>query len=157
MTIELYTIGKTDSEEINALISDYSKRINRSVKFSITTLPDVRNTRKMPVEQQKQAEGEMLLRQLKPEDCVILLDEHGEEMRSVEFAEFLERRMGSGAKRLCFVIGGPYGFSKDVYARSDIKISLSQMTFSHQLVRVIFAEQLYRGISIINHTPYHHE
>ena len=157
MTIELYAIGKTDSEEINALISDYSKRINRSVKFSITTLPDVRNTRNMPVEQQKLAEGEMLLRQLKPEDCVVLLDEHGEEMRSVEFAEFLERRMGSGMKRLCFVIGGPYGFSKEVYARSNMKISLSKMTFSHQLVRVIFTEQLYRGISIINHTPYHHE
>ena len=157
MTIELYTVGKTDAEEINALISDYSKRINRSVKFSITMLPDVRNTRKMPVEQQKQSEGEMLLRQLKPEDYVVLLDEHGEEMRSVEFAEFLERRMGSGSKRLCFVIGGPYGFSKEVYARSDMQISLSKMTFSHQLVRVIFAEQLYRGISIINHTPYHHE
>lgn len=157
MTIELLMIGKTDSEEIGALISDYSKRINRSIKFSITALPDIRNTRNMPAEQQKQAEGEMLLRQFRPDDRVVLLDEHGSEMRSVEFAEFLERQMGSGIKRLCFVIGGPYGFSKEVYARSDMKISLSRMTFSHQLVRVVFAEQLYRGLSIINRTPYHHE
>ena len=150
-------IGKTDMDEINSLISEYSKRINRNIKFSITALPDIRNTRNMPAEQQKQAEGEMLLRQFKPEDRIILLDEHGTEMRSVEFAEFLERQMGSGIKRLCFVIGGPYGFSKEVYARSDMKISLSKMTFSHQLVRVVFAEQLYRGLSIINRTPYHHE
>lgn len=157
MTIDLILIGKTDTDEIAALVSDYSKRINRYTKFSVVMLPDVRGGKKMPSDVQKQAEGEMILRQLTPGDHVVLLDERGTEMRSVEFASWLDKRMSTGCKRLCFIVGGPYGFSKEVYDRADAMVSLSRMTFSHQIIRAIFAEQLYRAFSIIHNTPYHHE
>lgn len=157
MVIDLILIGKTDSEEIAALLSDYSRRINRSIKFSVIILPDVRNSRKLPQSVQRQNEGEAILRQLSVQDTVILLDEKGEEMRSVEFASWLGKRLSGTDRRLCFVVGGPYGFSPEVYARANGMVSLSKMTFSHQLIRAIFAEQLYRAFSILNHTPYHHE
>ena len=157
MTIDLILIGKTDSEAIAALVSDYSKRINRYIKFAVVILPDVRSSRKMPAEVQKQAEGEMILRQITQGDTVVLLDEKGKSMRSVEFASWIEKRIATGGKRICFVVGGPYGFSDDVYARANEKLSLSKMTFSHQMVRVIFAEQLYRAFTIIKGEPYHHE
>lgn len=157
MTIDLILIGKTDSEEIASLVSDYSKRINRFVKFSVTILPDVRSSRKLPENVQRQSEGDMILRQLSPQDTVILLDEKGSEMRSVEFASWIGGKLAGTGRRLCFVVGGPYGFSKEVYERADGMVSLSRMTFSHQIIRAIFAEQLYRALSIINHTPYHHE
>lgn len=157
MVIDLILIGKTDSEEIAALLSDYSRRINRSIKFSVIILPDVRSSRKLPQSVQRQNEGEMILRQVSTQDTVILLDEKGEEMRSVEFASWLGKRLSGTDRRLCFVVGGPYGFSPEVYARANGMVSLSKMTFSHQLIRAIFAEQLYRAFSILNHTPYHHE
>lgn len=157
MTIDLILIGKTDSEAVAALVSDYSKRINRYIKFSVVILPDVRSSRKMPAEVQKQAEGEMILHQITQGDTVVLLDEKGKSMRSVEFASWLEKRIATGGKRICFIVGGPYGFSREVYERADAMLSLSPMTFSHQIVRAIFAEQLYRAFSIINNTPYHHE
>ncbi len=157
MTADLIVVGKTDSEAVNALVNTYLKRINRYVKFSIITLPDLRNTKSLSEETQKRQEGEMLLKQFGEGDWVVLLDERGEEFRSVEFAAWLQKRMNSGVKRLVFVIGGPYGFSPEVYERSNGSISLSRMTFSHQLVRAIFTEQLYRGFAILRNEPYHHE
>lgn len=157
MQIELIVIGKTDSQEVAALVELYAKRVNRYCRFAVTTLPDVRNTRHLTARQQCTAEGEALLRQFGEDDYVVLLDEHGEEMRSVEFATWLQKRLNSGRKRLVMVIGGPYGFSDAVYARADAQLSLSRMTFSHQIVRAIFAEQIYRAFAILNNEPYHHE
>ena len=157
MTVELIVIGKTDSKEIAALVEMYARRVNFYCKFAVTALPDVRNTRNLTVKQQRTAEGEAILRQTTDGDYVVLLDERGEEMRSVEFAYWLQKRMNSGVKRLVLVIGGPYGFSDEVYRRADAKLSLSRMTFSHQIVRAIFAEQIYRAFTILNNEPYHHE
>lgn len=157
MNIELIVIGKTDSMQIEALVGDYVRRVNFYCKFTLTILPDVRNTKKMSIKQQREAEGEAILRQTLDGDCVVLLDERGEQMRSVEFACWLQKRLNSGVKRLLLVIGGPYGFSERVYARADFKLSLSRMTFSHQFVRAIFAEQLYRAFTILKNEPYHHE
>ena len=151
MTIELIVIGKTDSKEIAALVELYARRVNHYCRFAVTSLPDVRNTKNMTVRQQRTAEGEAILRQLSDGD------ERGEEYRSVEFALWLQKRLNSGVKRLVLVIGGPYGFSDEVYARADGRLSLSRMTFSHQIVRAIFAEQIYRAFTILNNEPYHHE
>ena len=157
MQIELIVIGKTDSKEIESLVAIYARRVNRYCKFGITVLPDVRNTRSLTVKQQRTAEGEALVRQFSEGDFVALLDERGEEQRSVEFALWLQKRLNSGTKRLVVVIGGPYGFSDEVYARAHARLSLSRMTFSHQIVRAIFAEQLYRAFTILRNEPYHHE
>ncbi len=157
MSIELIVIGKTDSKEVAALVELYVRRVNHYCKFAVTTLPDARNNRHLTARQQCAAEGEALLRQFGEGDWVVLLDERGEEMRSTEFAAWLQKRLNSGIKRLVMVIGGPYGFSEAVYARADGRVSLSRMTFSHQLVRAIFAEQIYRAFSILNNEPYHHE
>ncbi len=157
MSIELIVVGKTDSKEVNALVEMYLKRVNHYCRFAITTLPDVKNTKSLSVKQQRTLEGEAILRQLGEGDYVVLLDEKGEEMRSVEFAYWLQKRMNSGMRRLVLVIGGPYGFSEELYARANGKLSLSRMTFSHQIVRAIFAEQIYRAFTILNNEPYHHE
>lgn len=157
MQIELIVIGKTDSKEIEALVALYARRVNRYCKFDVTVLPDVRNTKSLTVKLQRTAEGEALLRQFSESDFVALLDERGQEMRSVEFALWLQKRLNSSVKRLVIVIGGPYGFSDEVYARADAKLSLSRMTFSHQIVRAIFAEQIYRAFTILRNEPYHHE
>lgn len=157
MTIELIAIGKTDLGEVSSLFDIYAKRVSRYVKFSFTTLPDVRVSKKTAPAVVKRQEGEMLLRRIGDGDYVVLLDEQGEEMRSREFASWLDKRIAAGGKRICFIIGGAYGFSDDVYARSDSKLSLSKMTFSHQIIRAIFAEQLYRAFSIINNEPYHND
>lgn len=157
MNIELIVIGKTDSKEVASLVEMYAKRVNFYCKFAITALPDVKNTRNLTVKQQRTAEGEMLLRQFAEGDYVVLLDERGEEMRSVEFAYWLQKRMNSGMRRLVLVIGGPYGFSEAVYARANARLSLSRMTFSHQIVRALFAEQIYRAFTILHNEPYHHE
>ncbi len=157
MILELIVIGKTDSKEVSALVEEYARRVNRYCRFSLTVLPDVRDTRKLTPRQQAAAEGTAILRQLAEGDFVALLDERGEEMRSAEFACWVQKRMNSGVKRLVMVIGGPYGFSDEVYARADARLSLSRMTFSHQIVRAIFAEQLYRAFTILNNEPYHHE
>ena len=157
MQIELIVVGKTDSKEVTALVEMYQKRVNHYCRFAITTLPDLRNTKNLSSQQQNQREGERILDQLTESDYVVLLDEHGDELRSVEFAQWMRKRMVSGLKRLVFVIGGPYGFSDEVYRRANQKISLSKMTFSHQIVRAIFAEQIYRAFTILNNEPYHHE
>ena len=157
MNIDLLVVGKTDSAEIQSLVATYLKRLNFYTRVTLVTLPDLKNTRNISAESQKRQEGELLMRQFADGDYVVLLDEKGAEMRSVEFSMWLQKRMNSGVRRLCFVIGGPYGFSKTVYARADESISLSRMTFSHQIIRAIFAEQLYRAFTIIRNEPYHHE
>lgn len=157
MQIELIVIGKTDSPEVEALTALYARRVNHYCKFDLTVLPDVRNTRSLTVRQQRTAEGAALLHQLAEGDFVALLDERGEQFRSVEFALWIQKRMNSGLKRLVLVIGGPYGFSDEVYARANARISLSKMTFSHQIVRAIFTEQIYRAFTILRNEPYHHE
>ena len=157
MNIELIVVGKTDSKEVNALVDNYTKRINFYNRFNITYIPDVKNTKSLSEAQQKTSEGEAIMRLLDPSDRVVLLDEKGSEFRSVEYADWLQKRMNSGVKRLVFIIGGPYGFSPEVYARANEKISLSKMTFSHQIIRAIFTEQLYRAFSILHNSPYHHE
>ena len=157
MNIDLLVVGKTDSAEIQSLVATYLKRLNFYTRVTLVTLPDLKNTRNISAESQKRQEGELLMRQFADGDYVVLLDEKGAEMRSVEFSMWLQKRMNSGVRRLCFVIGGPYGFSKSVYDRADESISLSRMTFSHQIIRAIFAEQLYRAFTIIRNEPYHHE
>ena len=157
MNIELIVVGKTDMKEVEALVTMYTKRLNHYVKFAITTLADVRNTKNLSAAEQKRMEGEAILRLVTDSDHLMLLDEHGLELRSIEFADLLQKRMSAGTKRLVFVIGGPYGFSDAVYQRANSKLSLSKMTFSHQIVRAIFTEQLYRAFTILTNEPYHHE
>lgn len=157
MNVELIVVGKTDMKEVEALVAMYTKRINHYVRFAITTIADVRNTRKLSEAEQRRLEGEAILRLINDSDHVALLDEHGAELRSIEFAELMQRRMSSGVKRLVYIIGGPYGFSDAVYQRANSKLSLSKMTYSHQLVRAIFTEQLYRAFTILKNEPYHHE
>ena len=157
MQIELIVVGKTDSKEVGALVEMYLKRINHYCRMAITTLPDIRNTKSLTTAQQSRSEGERILALVQESDFVVLLDERGAEHRSVEFAEWMGKRMNSGLKRLVFVIGGPYGFSEEGYRRANQQISLSRMTFSHQIVRAIFMEQIYRAFTILNNEPYHHE
>ena len=153
----MIVVGKTDMKEVEALVTMYTKRLNHYVRFAITTIADVRNTKKLSEAEQKRLEGEAILKLITDSDHLMLLDEHGAEYRSIEFADMLQRRMSAGTKRLVFVIGGPYGFSNAVYQRANSKLSLSKMTFSHQIVRAIFTEQLYRAFTILKNEPYHHE
>lgn len=150
-------VGKTVNKHFVELIDDYASRVKHYVGFDITVIPELKNTKHLSAEQQKQLEGEQILRQIQQGDHVVLLDEHGASFRSVEFAKYMEQKMHTVAKRLVFVVGGPYGFSPDVYAKAHEKISLSPMTFSHQMVRLIFVEQLYRAMTIMRGEPYHHE
>jgi 23S rRNA (pseudouridine1915-N3)-methyltransferase len=156
MKTELILVGRTVNKHFVAGIEDYAERITHYMPFGITTIPELKNTKNLTEEQQKQAEGELILKQITPSDTVVLLDEHGREYRSIELASWLEQKRNT-ARRLVFVIGGPYGFSSAVYARANEKISLSKMTFSHQMVRLIFTEQIYRACTIIKGEPYHHE
>lgn len=156
MKTTLILVGKTNGKLFSQGIEDYADRICHYMPFSVKVLPELKQTKSLSEEQQKTKEGEMILKFLSPSDDVILLDEHGAEYRSIEFAHWLEKKRNNG-RNLVFVIGGPYGFSQDVYKRAGSKISLSKMTFSHQMVRLIFAEQLYRACTIIKGEPYHHE
>ena len=157
MNIALIMIGKTDSKNIETIVEDYLRRINYYTRFEPIVIPDLKNARNLTEEEQKRRESELILKQIGESDYVVLLDERGIQMRSIEFAAWLQKRMNSGIKRLCFVIGGPYGFSQELYDRANSMLSLSKMTFSHQIIRAIFAEQLYRGFTILNNEPYHHE
>lgn len=157
MNVDLIVVGRTDSEPVGRIVEEYMRRINFYVKFSIVTLPGLRNTRNMPPAAQKKEEGEAILKQISAGDHVVLLDEKGASGTSRVFAAWLQKRFNGGCRRLVFVIGGPYGFSEAVYSRADEKISLSAMTFSHQIIRVVFVEQLYRAFTIINNEPYHHD
>lgn len=152
----LIQVGKTVNKHFTAGICDYVERINHYMPFEVVTIPELRNTKNLSEEQQKQAEGELILKQLQPTDTIVLLDEHGKEFRSIEFARWLEQKQ-QNARRLVFVIGGPYGFSPAVYARANEQLSLSKMTFSHQMIRLTFTEQVYRACTIIRGEPYHHE
>ena len=156
MKTELILVGRTADKLFETGIKDYVTRIGHYMPFGLNVIPELRNTKSLSEEQQKQAEGEQILKLIQPQDTVVLLDEHGLEMRSVELAQWLERKRNT-ARRLMFVIGGPYGFSKDVYARANEKLSLSRLTFSHQMVRLVFVEQIYRACTIIKGEPYHHE
>lgn len=157
MKVALLLVGKTVNKHFVELIDDYASRLTHYVGFDIITIPELKNTKNLTAEQQKQQEGELILKQLQVGDHVVLLDEHGKELRSVEFSRLMEQRMQTVSKRMVFVIGGPYGFSPEVYAKANEKLSLSQMTFSHQMVRLIFVEQLYRAMTIMRGEPYHHE
>jgi len=157
MKIFLLVIGKTDETYLQKGIDIFLKRIPHYISFEMKVIPDLKNSKNLSEDQQKEKEGELIIQQLAPSDELILLDENGTETSSVEFARFLEKRMISGIKRLVFVIGGPYGFSATVYSRANGKLSLSKMTFSHQMVRLIFAEQLYRAMTILKGEPYHHQ
>ena len=157
MRIGLILVGKTVNKHFVELIDDYAGRVKHYVGFDITVIPELKKTKNLSTDQQKQQEGELILKQLQGGDHVVLLDEHGKEFRSVEFSKWVEQKMQTVNKRLVFIIGGPYGFSPEVYAKANEKISLSKMTFSHQMVRLIFVEQLYRAMTIMRGEPYHHE
>lgn len=157
MQFTLLVIGRTTDRHVQALIDDYSSRLQHYVPFSLDVIPELKNTRAMSAEQQKAAEADLIRKQLQPSDHVVLLDEHGTERRSVEFAQWLQKRMATGARRIVFIVGGPYGFDPSIHALANEEISLSQMTFSHQLIRVLFVEQLYRAHTILRGEPYHHE
>ncbi|CAN5285087.1 23S rRNA (pseudouridine(1915)-N(3))-methyltransferase RlmH [soil metagenome] len=156
MTIKLLGIGKTDESSLQSLTDVYIRRLQFYTKFEMEFIPDIKNSKNLAEAQQKQKEGELILQKINPSDFVILLDEKGKQYSSEEFSSFLQKRMNSGLKQAIFVIGGPYGFSEEVYKRADSKLSLSKMTFSHQMVRLFFVEQLYRGFTILKNEPYHH-
>ncbi|MEO8235389.1 MAG: 23S rRNA (pseudouridine(1915)-N(3))-methyltransferase RlmH [Flavobacterium sp.] len=157
MNIKLLAIGKTDNKNLQSLIDDYTKRLSFYIKFDLEVIADIKNVKNLSESQQKEKEGELILSKITPTDQLILLDENGKTFSSVAFSEELQKKMNSGIKTLVFVIGGPYGFSDEVYKKSFGKISLSQMTFSHQMVRLFFIEQLYRGFTILKNEPYHHQ
>jgi len=156
MKIKLIAIGKTDSKDLQPLIEEYSKRLSFYVSFNFEIIPDIKNAKNLSKKQQKIAEGNELLKRIEKSDTIIILDEKGKTFSSVEFSVFLQKKMNSGIKNLIFIIGGPYGFSEEIYQRANAKISLSTMTFSHQMVRLFFIEQLYRGFTILRNEPYHH-
>lgn len=156
MKLTLLLTGKTTDAHLQALIDDYVKRLTHYVPFSMQVLPDLKNAKALSMEQVKEQEGQLILKALTPNQEVILLDEHGREFRSMEFADYVQRKMASG-RDVTFVVGGPYGFSKAVYDRADGQVSISKMTFSHQMIRLLFTEQLYRAMTILHHEPYHHE
>ncbi len=157
MEITLITVGKTTTDYIQTGIQEYCKRLKRYVPFSIKHLPDIKNAKKLTESQQKDEEGKLILAELSVSDYVVLLDERGEMLTSREFSVFLQKGMLGGKKRMVFIIGGPYGFSPDVYARANYKLSFSKMTFSHEMIRLFFTEQVYRAMTILRGEPYHHD
>lgn len=156
MEIQLICIGKTDDPNLQKLISNYENRLKHYIKFTLLVIPDIKDAKNLSKEQQKTKEGELIENQIRISDVVVLLDENGKEFSSVGFSEYLNKKMSSGCKRLIFIIGGPYGFSKTLHQKYKGKISLSQMTFSHQMIRLFFVEQLYRANTILKNEPYHH-
>ncbi len=157
MDIKLIAIGKTDNKNLIQLINDYQKRLGFYIRFSFEILPDIKNTKNLSTEQQKEKEGALILSKLQSSDHLFLLDEKGVSYSSIEFSKYLQKKMNSGLKTMVFVIGGPYGFSEAVHKRTTAKISLSSMTFSHQMIRLFFIEQLYRAFTILKNEPYHHK
>lgn len=157
MNIKLLCVGKTDNKQLQAFVDEYSKRLNFYIKYSIETLPDIKNVKNLSEQEQKTKEGALILSKLGSYDHLVLFDENGKSFSSVGFSKFLQKKMNSGIKTLVFVIGGPYGFSQEVYNKAIGKVSLSQMTFSHQMVRLFITEQIYRGFTILKGEPYHHQ
>ena len=157
MKTTLIVVGRTVEPHFVTAIADYTQRTRRYLSFDIEVIPELKNTKSLTAEVQKEKEGDLILKALQPGDVVVLLDEGGKEMRSMEFAEYMRQKMNTVNRRLVFIIGGPYGFAPKVYAAAHEKLSMSRMTFSHQMIRLIFVEQLYRAMTILNGTPYHHE
>ncbi len=153
----LLTIGETDQKYIKDGIADYVKRLSFYIPFESKVIPDLKNRSSLSLENQKEKEGQLILSNVASGDFLVLLDERGSELSSIEFSKWMEKKMVAGMRQLIFVIGGPYGFSKSVYERANGLVSLSKLTFSHQMVRLIFVEQLYRAMTIIKNEPYHHE
>lgn len=156
MKILLLAIGKTDDKNLRQLIENYENRLKHYIKFKLDIIPDIKNVKNLSESQQKEKEGELILKKLQPTDDLILLDENGKQFNSVEFSTYLQKKMNAGTKQLVFVIGGPYGFSDTIYKKAKGKISLSKMTFSHQMIRLFMTEQIYRGFTILKNEPYHH-
>jgi len=157
MKIKLLAIGKTDDKNLITLFESYQKRLKHYINFELEIIQDIKNVKNLSQLEQKEKEGELILKKLLPTDILVLLDEKGKEMRSIEFANYLQKKMNSGIKQIVFVIGGPYGFSDNVYKKAQGKIALSKMTFSHQMIRLFVVEQLYRAFTILKNEPYHHE
>jgi len=157
MKIKLIAIGKTDDKNLQALMDVYQNRLKHYINFQLEIIPDIKNAKNLSQAQQKEKEGELILKKINSTDQLVLLDENGKEFRSIEFSKYLQKKMLSGIKQLVFVIGGPYGFSDAVYKKATGKISLSKMTFSHQMIRLFVIEQLYRGFTILKNEPYHNE
>lgn len=157
MKIKLLVVGKTDHKGLQTMISEYEKRLRHYVKFELEVIQALKATKNMSVIEQQDKEGEAILLGISSSDLVILLDEQGKQYASVDFAGYLQKLMNAGTRQAVFVVGGPYGFSKAVHSRAQDKISLSLMTFSHQMVRLFFVEQLYRGFTILRNEPYHHQ
>ena len=157
MNVALLTVGKTDVKWVKEGLDVYTSRIGHYIPFRVTEILELKKVSALSREQIKEKEGELILKQLAPSDTLILLDEHGKELRSIEFAAYLEKQLAGGGRNLVFAVGGAYGFSEAVYRRAQDKLSLSRMTFSHQMVRTVFAEQLYRALTILKGEPYHHE
>ena len=157
MNIKLIAVGKTDNPALQQLINTYEKRLSYYINFDLQLLPDIKNNKSLSEEQQKIKEGELILSYVEPSHHLILLDERGKEYTSIAFADELQKKMNTSIKQLTFVIGGPYGFSQAVYQRANSKLSLSKLTFSHQMIRLFFVEQLYRAFTILRNEPYHHQ
>lgn len=157
MTIKLLTIGKTDDKSLQTLIETYVKRLEHYNRFELEIIPDLKKTKNLTIDQQKLMEGKLILDKVNTSDFLVLLDENGKQYSSEAFSEYIQKRLNSGMKQLIFVVGGPYGFSEEVYQRANGKVSLSKMTFSHQMVRLFFVEQIYRAFTILRNEPYHHK
>ncbi len=157
MKISLLSVGKTDNDVVLRLVEDYCKRVNFYIHFDMENVADAKNTKNLSEKEQKIAEGNNLMKNIQNSDYVVLLDDKGKHFSSTEFARFIEKKTHIVPKRLVFIVGGPYGFSEEIYARANEKVSLSKMTFTHQMVRLVFVEQLYRAMTILNNEPYHHE
>ena len=157
MKTTLLVVGRTVESHYITAINDYIQRTKRFISFDMEVIPELKNTKSLSTDQQKEKEGELICKTLQPGDFIVLLDEHGKERRSLEFADYMKHKMNTVNKRLVFIIGGPYGFSQKVYDAVHEKISMSKMTFSHQIIRLIFVEQIYRAMTILNGGPYHHE
>jgi len=157
MHLTLLAVGKTDIPWVKEGLEMYVSRLRHYIPFTLTEIPELKNVAALTRDQIKEREGELILKSIKPSDFVVLLDERGKEYRSIEFSQDLAKKLSTAARDLVYVIGGAYGFSEEVYARADSKLSLSKMTYSHQIIRTIFAEQLYRAFTIMKGEPYHHE
>jgi 23S rRNA (pseudouridine1915-N3)-methyltransferase len=157
MKIQLLVTGKTNQDFVQQGLDEYCSRLKHYLPFDLEIIPEIKNAKNLSFEQQKEKEGERILQTIQAGDYIVLLDEHGKELTSLKFAGYLEKKMHILPKRLVFVIGGPYGFSPKVQEAAQEKIALSRMTFSHQMIRLIFVEQLYRAMTILNNEPYHHE
>lgn len=157
MNIKLLVVGKTDNQHLTNLVEHYKNRLQHYCNFEIETIPSLKKVKNFSENEQKSKEGALILKRTRPSDVLILLDEQGKNFNSIAFSQWIQKKLNTGMKQLVFVIGGPYGFSEEVYARANQKISLSKMTFSHQMVRLFFTEQLYRAFTILKNEPYHHQ